>query len=188
MSFYGFYALQPYLLQLWGDSQAYALAGITAAILAGAQVVGGMLVPYFGRFFHRRTTLLFTATLLTVLLISLMGAIANFWVVIILVVLWGLVFAAVTPVRQAYINSLIPAKQRATVLSFDSLLGSSGGVVIQPVLGKSADAWGYPASYLLGGALQAIALPFAWLTRREAKKPHAQQADIISGNEDSAKP
>ena len=40
------------------------------------------------------------------------------------------------PIRQAYLNDMIPSQQRATVLSFDSLMGSSGGVVIQPVLGQ----------------------------------------------------
>ena len=66
-----------------------------------------------------------------------------FWVVLGLLVLWGLVFAAEMPIRQAYLNGMIPSKQRATVLSFDSLMGSTGGVVIQPVLGKSADVYSY---------------------------------------------
>jgi MFS family permease len=186
VSFYGFYALQPYLLELWGDSEAYALAGITAAILAAAQIVGGMLVPYFGRVFHRRTTLIFSATLLSALSILLMGIFPNFWAVVALVVLWGMLFAAVTPVHQAYINTLILAKERATVLSFDSLLGSSGGVVTQPILGKSADVWGYPNSYILGGAMQALALPFAWLARREANKKSNHKADFIGRNENPA--
>ncbi len=38
---YGFYALQPYLLELYGDPQAYQIAGISAAIAAGAQILGG---------------------------------------------------------------------------------------------------------------------------------------------------
>src|SRR5215471_4514128 len=37
---YTFYALQPYLLQLWGNSKAYSIAGLAAAIVAGAQIVG----------------------------------------------------------------------------------------------------------------------------------------------------
>ncbi len=76
-------------------------------------------------------------------------------------------FAASTPVRQAYLNSLIESKERATVLSFDSLLGSTGAVGIQPVLGKTADVWGYPVAYLGSAVIQAMALPFLWLARRE---------------------
>jgi MFS family permease len=71
------------------------------------------------------------------------------------------------PIRQAYLNGLIPSEQRATVLSFDNLLGSSGGVVIQPALGKAADAWSYATSYVVGAAVQLAAAPFMVLARRE---------------------
>src|SRR6059058_789549 len=43
---YGFYALQPYLLKLYGDPHAYVIAGLAAAIVAGAQVLGGFCAPY----------------------------------------------------------------------------------------------------------------------------------------------
>ena len=42
---YVFYALQPYLLELWGNPQAYGVAGLVAAIVAGAQIVGGLITP-----------------------------------------------------------------------------------------------------------------------------------------------
>jgi MFS family permease len=171
-------------LELWGDSEAYALAGVAAAIIAGAQVAGGLLVSHVGRFFNRRTSILLLATLISTTLLVCMGLFANFWAVLGLVVLWGLAGAAVFPVRQAYINGLIPSKQRATVLSFDSLLGSSGGVATQPILGKAADVWNYPASYLISGAFQAAAIPFALLAKRAATSPEAKQADTISKDED----
>ena len=34
VSFYAFYAMQPYLLQLYGDKHAYGVAGLAAAIVA----------------------------------------------------------------------------------------------------------------------------------------------------------
>jgi hypothetical protein len=52
------------------------------------------------------------------------------------------------------------------VLSFDSLVSSSGGVVLQPGLGRAADLWGYPVSFVLSGLLQLVAVPFGWLARR----------------------
>jgi MFS family permease len=82
-------------------------------------------------------------------------------------VVWGLLFAATMPIRQAYLNALIPSQQRATILSFDSLMASSGGVWAQPVLGRSADAWGYGPSYLLAAGISVLALPFLGLSRRE---------------------
>ena len=71
------------------------------------------------------------------------------------------------PIRQAYLNGMIPSKQRATVLSFDSLMGSSGGVVLQPVLGRTADVYSYSTSLVVGGAIQLVAIPFLVLSRRE---------------------
>jgi len=45
VSIYAFYAMQPYLLQLYGDPNAYGIAGLAAAIVGGAQIGGGLLVP-----------------------------------------------------------------------------------------------------------------------------------------------
>jgi MFS family permease len=87
--------------------------------------------------------------------------------VIALIAVWGLLWSASTPIRQAYLNGLIPSQQRASILSFDSMLGSTGGVVAQPVLGRAADVWGYPGSYLLGAGLSALALPFVYLSHRQ---------------------
>ena len=173
---YAFYAMQPYLLELYGDEKAYGVAGLAAAILAGAQIAGGLLVPRIGRIFRRRTTVLLAGTLLSTVILAAIGAMPHFWVAIALFVLWGLMFAAVMPVRQAYLNGLISSGHRATVLSFDSMLGSSGGVVFQPALGRAADVWGYPASYLCSAAIQSLAVPFLWLARRERPA-----SDAISG-------
>lgn len=172
---YAFYAMQPYLLELYGDERAYSVAGLAAAIVAGAQIVGGLLVPHIRRLFRRRTTVLMIGTALSAVVLLLIGLVPRFVVAVALLVVWGLMFAALTPVRQAYINSLIPSRERATVLSFDSLLGSSGAVVAQPLLGRAADVWNYPVSYLFTGAIQALAIPFLWLARGERA-----DADIIA--------
>jgi MFS family permease len=164
---YAFYAMQPYLLELYGNERAYAVAGLAAAVVAGAQIAGGLLVPHIGRVFRRRTSVLLVGTSLSAAILAIIGLVPHFWTVIALLVLWGLVFAALTPVRQAYLNGLIASKERATVLSFDSLLGSSGAVGIQPMLGRVADAWSYPVSYVCSAAIQALAIPFVWLARRE---------------------
>ena len=81
-------------------------------------------------------------------------------------VIWGLTFSMAMPIRQAYMNGIIPSEQRATVLSFDNLMASVGGVVAQPALGRAADVWGYPAAYLISAAIQLAAVPFLVLARR----------------------
>jgi MFS family permease len=167
VSVYAFYAMQPYLMQLYGDRQAYGIAGLAAAIVGGAQIAGGLLAPHAGRLFRRRTSVVLACLAASTLALALIGLAPGFWGAISLLVLWGLTFAIIMPVRQAYLNGLITSENRATVLSFDSLLGSGGGVVVQPGLGRTADAWGYPASYLGSAAVQALAIPFIWLARRE---------------------
>ncbi len=167
VSVYGFYALQPYLLELYGDPQAYQIAGLVAAIAAGAQILGGFAAPRIRGLFHRRTSALIATALVSTLALVLIGLVESFWPVIGLTVVWSLLWAASTPIRQTYLNGLIPSQQRATILSFDSLIASSGGVWAQPVLGRAADVWGYGPSYLLGAGISALALPFLVLSRRQ---------------------
>ncbi len=164
---YGFYALQPYLLELYGDPQAYQVAGLVAAIVAGAQILGGIAAPRIRRAFHRRTSALILTAAFSVLALLLVGLVDSFWPVVALTVVWGLSFAATMPIRQAYLNGMIPSRQRATIISFDSMMSSSGGVWAQPLLGRSADAWGYAQSYVLASAISVIAIPFLVLSRRQ---------------------
>ena len=179
VSIYAFYAMQPYLLQLYGDPEAYGIAGLAAAIVGGAQIAGGLLVPHLARIFRRRTSVLLAAVVLSTVALALIGLMPRFWIAIVLLTLWGLVFATVTPVRQAFVNGLVPSEHRATVLSFDSLMGSAGGVLIQPTLGRVADVSGYAASYVVAGGIQMLALPFVILARREraSSDPTAVEPD-----------
>jgi MFS family permease len=164
---YAFYALQPYLLELYGDKTAFGVAGLAAAIIAGAQIVGGLTVPLLRRLFTRRTHVILLATSMSIACLAVIGKTTSFTVAIVALVVWGLAFSAVMPVRQAFLNGLIPSAQRATVLSFDNLMGSAGGVAAQPVLGRVADVFGYPTSYLVSAVIQLTALPFLALARRE---------------------
>lgn len=172
---YVFYALQPYLLQLFGDPRAYAIAGLAAAIVAGADVVGGWMAPRIRNLVKRRTSVLIATNIVSALILVVLMVTTTFWVALVLLALWAVVSSAGTPVRQAYLNDMIASKQRATVLSFDSLMGSAGGVVVQPMLGRTADLYGYPASLAVAGAVQLIAAPFILMSRRQHP-----QADTVA--------
>jgi MFS family permease len=174
---FGFYALQPYLLELYGDSGAFGIAGLSAAIVAATQMTAGLLVPRLRRLFPRRTDTLILASLTATGSVALLGWTSSFAVALVLVVIWGLCFSIVMPIRQAYINGIIPSQQRATLLSFDSMMGSAGGVVAQPALGRVADVAGYPQAYLVGAALRLIAVPFLLLTRRQNAPSDRVEAD-----------
>jgi MFS family permease len=164
---YAFYALQPYLLELYGDKTAFGMAGLSAAIVAGTQMLGSVTVPFWGRLLTRRTHVLLAGLIVTIGCLVFIGQTTSFWLAIVALVVWGMAFAVVTPTRQAFLNGLIPSAQRATVLSFDNLMGSAGGVFAQPALGRAADVFGYPFSYLLSAMIQIVALPFLALARRE---------------------
>jgi len=161
------YLAQPYLLELYGDETAFGIAGLAAALFAAAQIVGGLTVPLVARIVRRRTSALIVAGVVSVVALALLGVISSFALALALLVMWGLTSSASMPLRQAYLNGLIPSTQRATVLSFDSLMASAGGVVIQPALGRVADVSGYGAAYVGSAAVTALALPFVLLARRE---------------------
>ncbi len=170
VSFYIFYATQPYLLELYGDSQAYSIAGLTAAIIAAAQIVGGLSVKYVKRISRSRTSILIIGAILSILIFILLSLVQNFWLAISLLVLWGLISAMAFPIRQAYLNSLIKSRQRATVLSFDGLLGSSGGIATQPILGRIADSYGYATSFLAGSFIYTGSLVMLFIARKNRAK------------------
>ena len=121
--FYVFYAIQPYLLQLYGDPNAYSIAGLAAALFAGVSMVGGLLVPWARRLFRRRTTALLLGLLADIVILVLIVS-ASFVFVIALLTVSSILASIERPLRQAFINGVIPSPQRATVLSFDSLMDS----------------------------------------------------------------
>jgi MFS family permease len=167
-----FYAFQPYLLQLFGDTDATYLAGIAAAVFAIAQMVGGSSVNLVRRLFKTRTAVvglevaIASVALAGVGLAEMLDAPAGFWVAIGLLTLTAMVWALSGPMQQAYMNDSIPSEQRATVLSFASLMGSAGGVVAQPALGRVADVYSLGVGYIVAGVVYAIRLPFVLAVRR----------------------
>jgi MFS family permease len=176
--FYAFYAAQPYLLELYGDPNAYSVAGLAAALVAGTQILGGWAAPKIRRRFALRTTTLILTASTSAAALVLLGLVHGLAAALVLLAIWGMMFAADDPIRQAYINDMIPSKQRATVLSFDSLLGNSGGVVLQPALGRVADVYGYPLSFVFSGIFAAVAVPFLVASRRErSPADHARDPD-----------
>lgn len=175
VGFYVFYALQPHLLELWGDPEAYSIAGLAAALLSGAAMLGGAIAPLVRRLFARRTSTILLAAVTSTAVLLALGLVQDFWIAVALVGVWGVMTAIDDPVHRAYLNDMIPSKQRATVLSFDSLLGSAGSSAFQPLLGRSADLGGYGFSLLLSGALSAVAVPFVLLSRAQRSPADAAE-------------
>ncbi len=169
---WAFYAFQPYLLELFGDTSATYLAGIAAAVFAVAQMIGGASVNLVRRRFETRTAVIVIEVVVAAValagvgLAELLQVPVGFWVAIVLLTITAMSWALSGPMQQAYMNDCIPSEQRATVLSFASLMGSAGGVVIQPALGRVADVFSLGTAYVVAGVLYAIRLPFVLAVRR----------------------
>ena len=69
------------------------------------------------------------------------------------------------PVRQAYLHQETASENRATVVSFDAMVSSVGGVGGQIGLGAVSDARSFSSGYVVGGALTAFAMPVLWRLR-----------------------
>ena len=67
--------------------------------------------------------------------------------------------------RQAYLHALAPSEHRATVVSFDAMVSSVGGVGGQVGLGAVSDARSFSAGYVVGGAFTVLSLPFLFAIR-----------------------
>jgi predicted MFS family arabinose efflux permease len=110
-----------------------------------------------------------------------MSMVRSFALALAVLVAWSFSMWATVPLRQTYLNGLIPSAQRATVLSFDNLMTSAGGVVAQPALGRVADARGYAFAYFVSAFVQLTALPFLVLARGSNAA-----SDPIEGDDETA--
>ncbi len=171
-----FYAFQPYLLELFGDPHARWLAGAAAAIFALAQMLGGASVGRLGKLLSSRTKVMIAAAatgsiaLIGVGIAQWLAVPLGFWLALVLLAVTAAGWALMEPLRQAYINDVIPSEQRATVLSVASLMGSAGGVVAQPALARVADVFSFGTAYVTAGAVFALQLPFL-IAVRAMKQP-----------------
>lgn len=155
---WAFYAWQPHLLKLWGE-QAVWLAGLIAALNALAGFFGAVLVGQLAGRMTRRSTALVIGLSTQVLCAIILGVTASFWLATVALIVMMAAGGFMMPMRQAYLNSLIASDKRATVLSFDSLVGNLGATAGNPALGWIDRAYGTSAGYLVGGVLLALGIP-----------------------------
>lgn len=172
---WGFYAWQPYFLALLGQDLTW-VAGVIAALIALATIVGNSLVEWFTRYCGKRTTLLLWAAAIHTIAAVGVGLAGSFWLAVALYLVVMGTLGVWGPVRQAYMHQSIPSEQRASVISFDSLVSSGGSMVGQIGLGRLAQTQSIAAGYIVGGFTTILALPVLLLLRR-LNEP----ADLIIG-------
>lgn len=155
---WAFYASQPYLLDLL-ESDAIWVAGLVAAGIALSTIAGNQLVDVLSRRCGRRTTLLLgAATVGTVAAVAL-GLAASFWAALPALLVISAATGVTSPVRQAYLHQVVSSEQRATVVSFDSMISNGGGIGGQVGLGALGEARSVGAAFVAGGLVTALAVP-----------------------------
>ena len=172
---WGFYAWQPYFLDLLGQDLTW-VAGVIAALISVATIAGNWLVEWFTRYCGKRTTLLLWAAGIQTLAAVGVGLAGSFWLAVALYLVVMGTMGVWGPVRQAYMHQIIPSDQRATVISFDSLVASGGSMLGQVGLGRLAQTGSIASGYVIGGLTTVLAVPVVvWLRRLD------ETADIIVG-------
>jgi MFS family permease len=172
---WGFYAWQPYFLKLLGQDSVW-VAGLVAAAIALATIVGNAVVDWFSQFCGRRTTLLLWASAVQTLAAIGVGLAGSFWLAVFFFLIVAAAMGVTGPVKQAYIHESVPSGQRASVISFDSMIGNAGGVLGQSGLGYLSRARSIAEGYVTGGLATVLVFPLLVILRSLGER-----TDIIVG-------
>jgi MFS family permease len=162
---WAFYAAQPYMLELLQRDAVWVVGLVTAGVSLST-IVGNAVVERVSRRCGRRSTLLLWASAVCAVAGVVIGVTSSFWIACAGLFLISGAMGVITPVRQAYLHQVTESENRATVISFDAMVQSVGGVGGQVGLGQLAQARTYGAGYVVGGAMTTLALPALWLLRR----------------------
>jgi len=167
---WGWYAWQPYFLKLYGDISAVWIAGFIAAGISLSQIAGSFFLKKTKRLFKYRTTVLKLAFGLQSITIIIIGLTNSFVVAVSMFILFAFALGLTMPIRQAYMHNIIPSEHRATIISLDSLVGSSGSVFGQLGYGYIAQTISIPRGYLIGGIVNLLIFPFIFLLKKQDDK------------------
>ncbi len=164
---WGWYAWQPYFLDLLGQNLIW-VAGLIAAGLGLVMIIGGQIAAWIGGRYRRSTIIAVAATIFSLGMVGT-GLSGSFWPAVASFFVGMTAFSVSSPIRSAALHACIPSETRATVVSFDGLMGSAGGVASQPALGAYARAVGIGPGYILGGIATAPVVLLALGLRRYKK-------------------
>ncbi|KAA3664922.1 MAG: MFS transporter, partial [Chloroflexi bacterium] len=162
---WGFYAWPPYFQELLG-TEAVWIAGVVTALIALSTIVGNTVVEWFSHRQGKRTTLLIVAAGVQTAAIVGMGLAQSFWVALPLLLITTMAMGAAGPVQQAFMHQLIPSEQRATIVSFNSMIANGGSILSQTGLGSLAQRRSIATGYITGGIATLLALPVLYGLQR----------------------
>ena len=166
-AFFGwaFYAAQPYFLELLGRNEVWVVGLVTAGVSL-ATIVGNQLVNQISKRCARRSTMLITASSISTVAAVAIGLTSSFAVAVACLLIVAGAMGVISPVRQAYLHQVTTSEHRATVVSFDAMIVSIGGVGGQVGLGRVAENRSFGAGYVVGGLFTGLAVPVLFALRR----------------------
>jgi MFS family permease len=177
--FWAWYAWQPYFLDLLGRNLVW-VSGVIAALFSLAGILGNSMVGRIAIPGRRRTSILIAGSALTTVAMVTVGLVQMFWVAVPAFLFGAVLFGIMAPVRQTFLHSLIPTSERATLVSFDALMGSLGSVGGQTGLGYLAQVRSVADGFVVGGLATAVAVPlYAMLRRRSEPTDRIRTADEV---------
>jgi MFS family permease len=134
-------------------------AGIITALMALATNAGNLAVEFLARFSGRRTRLLIATSTALATAAAVAGLADSFWTVLLMMLLLNAAQGVGGPVQRAYLHTIAPSAERATVVSAVSLVGGAGGIVGQLGLGWIARTHSLASGYLTAGLTLLVAVP-----------------------------
>ena len=161
---WAFHAAQPYLLELL-ERDAVWVVGLVTAGVSLSMMVGNQIVEVLSRRCGRRSTMLIGASAVSTVAAVTIGVTSTFAVAVAALFVVAAAMGVTMPVRQAYLHEVTASENRATVISFDAMIGSVGGAGGQVGLGAVSNARSFSAGYIVGGALTVLVVPTLWLLR-----------------------
>lgn len=128
------------------------------AVMASVTMLGGQLSKLFAnRIKHEKNAIILSQGITAV---GIMGASLMLGVVptLSLFLFHEIGRGMIGPLKQTYLNHRIPSEQRATILSFDSMIGKAGSFLGLLLSGCLAEWIGIPMAWFVSGCVLAIGI------------------------------
>ncbi|MDX9971066.1 MAG: MFS transporter [Candidatus Gracilibacteria bacterium] len=141
---------QPIFVGETSNSKGLSLiwVGVLLTIIAG-----GKLAPAFRKKLRSDRKAIIVLNIFIGIGIFVLICTNSLWIMLTGFLFHELARAMSAPLRTKYLHDNVPSKQRATLISFESLFRTLGGVVGLMIFGLIAELEGYTLPFLLSGAI-----------------------------------
>lgn len=157
----------PYLKDLGGKVW---ILGWVWVLISLSMILGSYLTKRYSNKFVDKTVLLIGYILVMGVSLACASVVRSFYPVLVGFLLHEVGRGGFRPSKMAYINAFIPSEKRATLISFDSMMGHLGvllGLVVMGLIGKH---YSIPATWLVSSFVVLLAIPLLLLARQSIQQ------------------